>query len=67
MTPAKLDEKVDLPPMGPPPGPAGQAGPPRRPPFEPVIGSMLMMVVTHLAEHAGEISYLRGLKRGMDK
>jgi hypothetical protein len=64
LTPEKLDEKLQLPPFGPPPTP-GQ--PPRRPPFEPIVGFMLMMTVTHIAEHAGEISYLRGLKRGMDK
>jgi len=28
---------------------------------------MLLMTVTHSAQHAGEISYLRGLQRGMDK
>ena len=33
----------------------------------PTVGSMLMLVVTHLSQHAGDISYLRGLKRGMDK
>jgi hypothetical protein len=62
-----LDKKVNLPP---PPAsmamPAGNA-PPRRPPFEPIVGSMLMHEVTELAGHAGEISYLRGLQRGMDK
>lgn len=69
MTPEKLDQKVELPPMGPPPSstPGGQAPPPRRLPFEPIVGSMLLMTVTHLAQHAGEISYLRGLQRGMDK
>jgi hypothetical protein len=68
LTPAKLDEKVDLPPMSPPPSatPGGQA-PPRRPPFDPIVGSLLLMIVTHLATHAGEISYIRGLQRGMDK
>ncbi len=64
LTPEKLDAKVELPPFGPPPQP-GQ--PPRRPPFEPIVGSLLLMTITHLAEHAGEISYIRGLKRGMDK
>ncbi len=64
LTSEMLDKKVDLPPFGPPPAP-GQ--PPRRPPFEPIVGFLLMMTVTHLAEHAGEISYIRGLKRGMDK
>ena len=69
LTPDKLDQKVNLPPMGPPPqrAPGGQAGPPRRPPFEPIVGSILLHTVTHLAQHAGEISYLRGLQRGMDK
>jgi hypothetical protein len=28
---------------------------------------MLLMTITHLAQHAGEISYLCGLQRGMDK
>ena len=46
--------------------PAGNA-PPRRPLFEPITGAMLMHEVTELAGHAGEISYLRGLQRGMDK
>jgi hypothetical protein len=27
----------------------------------------LMFTVMHMAQHAGEISYIRGLKRGMDK
>ena len=68
ITPTKLDEKVDLPPFGPPPSVKGVAAePPRKPPFEPIVGSLLMLTVTHLAEHAGEISYLRGLQRGMDK
>jgi hypothetical protein len=69
LTPEKLDQKVELPPMGPPRSTVagGQSTPPRRPPFEPIVGSMLLMTVTHLAQHAGEISYLRGLQRGMDK
>ncbi len=66
MTPEKLDNKVNLPPMGPPPKDA--TGKPRPSPFEnATVGSMLSIALTHLAEHAGEISYLRGLKRGMDK
>ena len=65
LTPEKMDVRVELPP--PPPAAGGQAPPPRRPPFEPIIGSLLAMTVTHIAEHAGEISYLRGLQRGMDK
>jgi hypothetical protein len=69
MAPDKLDKKVDLPPMGPPPkaAPGEKPAPPRRPPFEPTVGMMLLMTVTHAAQHAGEISYLRGLQRGMDK
>ncbi len=31
------------------------------------IGWYLMNMVVHMAEHAGEISYLRGLQRGLDK
>jgi len=53
MTPEKLDKKVDMPPI--------------RPPFEPIVGMFLLWTITHLARHAGEISYVRGLKRGMDK
>ena len=69
MTPGKLDQKVELPPMGPlpPSTQGGQAAPPRRLPFEPIVGSMLIMTVTHLAQHAGDISYIRGLQRGMDR
>ena len=67
LKPKDFDKKVNLPP---PPAsmavPAGNA-PPRRPPFEPIVGAMLMHEVTELAGHAGEISYLRGLQRGMDK
>lgn len=69
LTPEKLDAKVEMPQMGPPPKTTedGKPAPPRRPPFEPIVGSLLLMNVTHLAQHGGEISYLRGLKRGMDK
>jgi hypothetical protein len=28
---------------------------------------MLFFAVMHIDQHAGEISYIRGLKRGMDK
>jgi hypothetical protein len=67
LKPKDFDKKVTLPP---PPAsttiPAGNAPPPR-PPFEPIVGAMLMHEVTELAGHAGEISYLRGLQRGMDK
>jgi hypothetical protein len=67
LTPGDFDKKVDLPP---PPRdiPAGTPNQPRMSPFRDMtIGSMLMMNVTHFAQHAGEISYLRGLQRGMDK
>jgi hypothetical protein len=70
LTPGDFDKKVDIPPMGPPPRdiPTGMPSQPRRSPFRDMtIGSMLMMNVTHFAQHAGEISYLRGLQRGMDK
>jgi len=40
--------------------------PPKRP-FNPIVGSMLVHEMTELAGHAGEISYIRGLQRGMDK
>jgi DinB superfamily len=70
LTPGEFDKKVVLPPMGPPPTamPAGSPNQPRIPPFRDMtVGSMLMMNVTHFAQHAGEISYLRGLLRGMNK
>jgi hypothetical protein len=67
LKPEDYDKKVNLPP---PPArmaiPAGRPAPPW-PPFKPVVGTMLLMMMTHLSEHAGEISYIRGLKRGMDK
>jgi hypothetical protein len=31
------------------------------------VAGMFAFIATHSAEHAGEISYLRGLQRGMDK
>ena len=31
------------------------------------IGAMFAFTIVHLAEHAGEISYLRGVQRGIDK
>jgi hypothetical protein len=65
LTQEKLDRKVEMPPI--PQSADGKPAAPVRPPFEPVVGSMFMFTVTHLAQHAGEISYLRGLKRGMDK
>jgi hypothetical protein len=30
-------------------------------------GSLLAMAITHQAEHAGEMSYIRGLQKGMNK
>jgi uncharacterized damage-inducible protein DinB len=54
MTPEKLDARVTFPPD-------------RKLPFEPIVGGLLLINLTHMAQHAGEISYLRGLKRGMDK
>ena len=62
-----FDRKVDLPSRPPQIGSDGKPRPPMRPPFEPIVGSMLLFTVIHVAEHAGEISYLRGLRRGMDK
>jgi hypothetical protein len=67
LKPEDFERKVVLPP---PPAqmvmPAGMTARPW-PPFDPVVGLMLMREITHLSQHAGEISYLRGLKRGMDK
>lgn len=38
------------------------------PPFgELTVAMIFTIVVTHTAQHVGEISYLRGLQRGMDK
>lgn len=56
----EFNKKVIIPP---------RPGPPRPSPFgeNPTAGFMWQMLVTHLAQHAGEISYLRGLQRGMDK
>ncbi|MDD5289264.1 MAG: DinB family protein, partial [Dehalococcoidales bacterium] len=48
-----LDRKVTLSPSG--SAPAG------RPPVELTAGSILLFTLTHTAQHAGEISYLRGL------
>lgn len=60
--PEDFDKKLNLPPMPPPP-----AGAPPRPAFNFTVGTMLLMLVTHLSQHAGEISYLRGLYRGLNK
>jgi hypothetical protein len=68
LTPADLDKKVVLPPMGPPPSATPAGTPPRPSPYRDMtVGSMLMMNVTHFAQHGGEISYLRGLQRGLNK
>ena len=70
LTPADFDNKVNLPPMGPPPTamPAGTPNQPRPSPYRDMtVGSFLMMNVTHFAQHTGEISYLRGLQRGINK
>jgi hypothetical protein len=67
LKPEDYDRKVSLPPPPAPTAPlAGRPARPR-PPFNPVVGSMLLHLVTHLSEHAGEISYLHGLQRGMDR
>jgi len=67
LKPNDFDRKVNMPPpSGPMAMPAGSHAPPR-PPFNPVVGSILLHLMTHISEHAGEISYIRGLKRGMDK
>jgi uncharacterized damage-inducible protein DinB len=34
---------------------------------EMTVASIFSIIVTHTAQHLGEISYLRGLQRGMDK
>ncbi len=54
-TPETLDREVEIP----------QMGPVKRPPT--TVGMLLLKNVTHSSQHAGEVSYLRGLKRGMDK
>jgi hypothetical protein len=68
LTPADYDKKVNLPPMGPPPSAAPAGTAPRPSPYRDLtVASFLMMNVTHFAQHAGEISYLRGLQRGINK
>ena len=67
LKPKDFDRKINLPP---PPAPIViPAGRPSRPwpPFNPIVGLMLLHEVTHFSEHAAEISYIRGLQRGMDK
>ena len=34
---------------------------------EMTIGAVLNIVVSHTAQHMGELSYIRGIERGMDK
>lgn len=67
LTPEMLDTTVDVPPPPPAFGPNGKPLPPHKPPFEPIVWSLLIFNVFHLSLHCGEISYLRGLIRGMDK
>lgn len=31
------------------------------------IGAVFTLILTHISQHTGEISYIRGLKRGMNK
>jgi len=67
LIPEDFDKKVDMPP---PPArmvtPSGSPAP-SRPTFNLTVGLMLLMLVTHLSQHVGEISYIRGLQRGIDK
>jgi hypothetical protein len=66
VSPDRYDEKVDMPAPPPPPkDTTGRPAPPKRP--EPTIGRMMGMVLTHFTGHAAEISYIRGLKRGLDR
>ena len=58
-----FDRKIKMPAFGPP----LPAGSPPRPPMEVPAGALLLNTLTHLFQHVGEISYIRGLKRGMDK
>lgn len=58
-----MERKFTMPAFGPPPAP----GAPPRPPMEVTVSGMLFNTVTHLVQHIGEISYIRGLQRGMDK
>jgi uncharacterized damage-inducible protein DinB len=67
LKPGDYDRKVEMPPRPPQMGPDGKPLPPMKPPFEQVVGAMLFYAVMHIDQHAGEISYIRGLKRGMDK
>jgi hypothetical protein len=64
---ARLDSPVNMPAPPPRHTPDGKIIPPGKPPFEHVIGGVLFFSAVHLLGHAGEISYIRGLIRGMDK
>jgi len=65
---ARMDEKIVMPAPPPPPkAEPGRLAPPRPPMSDFTFGSMMMMDVMHTVGHMGEISYLRGLKRGMDR
>jgi len=63
LTEEGLERKFTMPAFGPPLAP----GAPPRPPMEVTVSGMLLNTVTHLVQHIGEISYIRGLQRGMDK
>lgn len=63
LTEEEAGRKFTMPAFGPPPAP----GAPPRPPMEVAVATMLLMTITHLAQHVGDIAYIRGLKRGMDK
>jgi len=63
LSPERFNDKVNLPP--PPPAPKGAPPHPKMPDF--TVGLLLGMTLTHAASHGGEISYIRGLKRGLDK
>jgi hypothetical protein len=66
VSPERYDEKVNMPAPPPPPKDAPpRPTPPKRP--DPTIGRILSMTLTHTVSHGGEISYIRGLKRGLDK
>lgn len=60
---ADFERKFNIPAFGPPLPP----GAPPRPPMEVTVGVMLLNTIIHLVQHTGECSYIRGLKRGMDK
>jgi hypothetical protein len=64
LKPKDFDKKVNMPP--PIAIQAGNSTPPRSL-FNPIVGLMLIHLVTRFAERAGEISYIRGMQRGMDK